>query len=560
MTEVSVSALAGVGIGGRAAVGPVARMGDPLAPPPETVREGDPAPELALVRRALADVATELRGRAAGATGEVAEILEAQALMVDDPVLADEIAAGVVGGRTGARAVHEAFTRYRDALAAAGPYLAARVADLDDVRQRVVAACLGVRVPGVPRPGHPFVLVARDLSPADTAVLNLDTVLAIVTEEGGPTSHTAVLARARGIPAVVSCSGATALRDGDPVLVDPAHSVVVRDPDDAQVAAALTGAAQTAGHDGPGRTSDGHAVALLANVGGPDDVAAANAAGAEGVGLYRTELLFLGHADADRAPDRDTQVDAYRRVLSGFGAGQRVVIRVLDAGADKPLAFLTPAGGAGEPNPALGVRGLRALRTHPDVLDGQLAAIAEAAREAACEVWVMAPMVAEPAEAAWFAARARAHGLTTAGVMVEVPSAAVLADEVLATVEFVSIGTNDLAQYALAVDRQAAGLGPLQDPWHPGLLRLVAMVGAAGARAGKPVGVCGEAAADPLLARVLVGLGVTSLSMAPSALAEVRAGLASVSYDDCRALAERVLATASATDARRAADSAANPG
>src|SRR5215475_4126386 len=302
----------GIGVGVRPASGQVARMGEPLAAPPDTARDGDPAPELALVRRSLAEVAAELRRRAAGATGEAAEILDAQAMMVDDPVLADEIAAGVIGGRTGARAAYDAFGRYRDALAAAGPYLAARVADLDDVRQRIVAACLGVRVPGVPNPGHPFVLVARDLSPADTAVLNIDQVVAIVTAEGGPTSHTAVLARARGIPAVVSCADAATLRDGDRVLVNPAHSAVVRDPDDAVIAAAVGGAARATIHDGPGRTADGRAIALLANVGGPEDVAAANAAGAEGVGLYRTELLFLGHADAERAPDHDTQVDAYR--------------------------------------------------------------------------------------------------------------------------------------------------------------------------------------------------------------------------------------------------------
>src|SRR5262249_9103536 len=161
----------------------------------------------------------------------------------------------------------------------------------------------------------------------------------------------------------------------------------------------------------------------------------------------------------------------------------RVVIRVLDAGADKPLSFLNPQA---EPNPALGVRGLRALKAHPDVLDTQLAAIAEAAVGVPAQVWVMAPMVAEPAQAAWFSARCAAHGLPIAGVMVEVPSAAMLAEEILADADFVSIGTNDLAQYALAVDRQASGLADLQDPWHPGLLRLVRLVGEAGNRTGRP--------------------------------------------------------------------------
>jgi phosphotransferase system enzyme I (PtsI) len=287
-------------------------------------------------------------------------------------------------------------------------------------------------------------------------------------------------------------------------------------------------------------------VALLANVGAPSDVEAAVAAGAEGVGLFRTEFLFL---DAATPPDEATQVAAYQQV---FGAFERVVVRVLDAGADKPLRFLTAAA---EPNPALGVRGLRALRRSPDVLDTQLSAIASAAGDTAADVWVMAPMVADAEEAAWFAARVHWHGLRTAGVMVEVPSAALLADEVLAACAFVSIGTNDLAQYTLAADRQLGALGALQDPWHPALLRLVAMVGDAGGRAGKPVGVCGEAAADPLLACVLVGLGATSLSMSPLALADVRAELATRTLEDCRRLARAAAAAGSPTDARRAADS-----
>jgi phosphotransferase system enzyme I (PtsI) len=187
------------------------------------------------------------------------------------------------------------------------------------------------------------------------------------------------------------------------------------------------------------------------------------------------------------------------------------------------------------------------------VIRTQLKAIAVAARRADAEVWVMAPMVAEPAEAAWFVEQAAEHDLRTAGVMVEVPSAALLADQILAACAFVSIGTNDLAQYALAADRQLGGLAALQDPWHPALLRLVAMVGEAGQRAGKPVGVCGEAAADPLLACVLVGLGVSSLSMAAPALADVRSELAEHSLEECRELALRALAADSAASARKAA-------
>lgn len=540
-------ALTGVGIGRGAAAGPVARMPDPLPEPSPAPSSRSADAELADARAALATVAADLRARG-GATTDAVEVLEAQALMAEDPALAAEVASRTGAGATAARAIFDAFAAYRAALAAAGPYLAARVADLDDVRQRAIAACLGVPVPAVPDPGHPFVLVARDLAPADTAGLNLDRVRALVTEEGGPTSHTAVLARARGIPALVACPGAAALTPGTPVLVDAARGRVVTDPTPDELAEATTrAAARSTTVDGPGRTADGRPVALLANVGSPADAPAAVAAGAEGVGLFRTEFLFL---DAQTPPDEAAQTAAYQQVFAAF-PGRRVVVRVLDAGADKPLAFLTDAA---EPNPALGVRGLRALRRSPDVLRTQLRAIAAAAGESSADVWVMAPMVADAAEAAWFADRAAEHGLPTAGAMVEIPSAALLADDLLAACAFASIGTNDLAQYALAADRQLGALAALQDPWHPALLRLVAMVGEAGRRAGKPVGVCGEAAADPLLACVLVGLGVTSLSMSAPALADVRAELAAHTLDDCRRLASVAVAAATPQAARRAAE------
>ena len=532
--------LAGLGIGRRAVFGPVVRMAPALPDPSTNPSTEQPETELARARGALAEVAGGLRARGAAAGGDAADVLDAQALMAEDPTLDDAIAAGVHRGHTAARAVFEAFSGFREALAAAGPYLAGRVADLDDVRQRAVAACLGVPVPGVPDPGYPYVLVARDLAPADTAGLDLSTVLALVTADGGPTSHTAVLARSRGIPAVVGCAGAADIADGTEILVDPARSRVVVQPDPAERA---VDDETTTATTGPGRTADGCEIALLANIGGPADVPAALAAGAEGVGLYRTELLFL---DAATAPDEATQVAAYRDVFAAFPGG-RVVVRVLDAGADKPLKFLAQGP---ETNPALGVRGLRALQRQPEVLRTQLASIAAAVSGTTANVWVMAPMVADAGEAAWFVAEAASHGLDTAGVMVEVPSAAMLADQILEVAAFASIGTNDLAQYALAVDRQIGGLAALQDPWHPGLLRLIEVIGRAGRAAGRPVGVCGEAAADPLLARVLVGLGVTSLSMAPAALADVRASLAEVTVAECQAAAARAVTARSAAEAR----------
>jgi phosphotransferase system enzyme I (PtsI) len=340
------------------------------------------------------------------------------------------------------------------------------------------------------------------------------------------------------------------------VLVDGGSGEVVADPAEAAAATALRQAAArraalAGAPTGPGATADGHPVQLLANVGGPAEVPDALAAGAEGVGLFRTEFLFL---DRTQPPTVDEQEAVYRQVLDAFPAGAKVVIRTLDAGADKPLAFLTPRD---EPNPALGQRGLRAVRLTPEVLTGQLEAVGRAAKAGRAAAWVMAPMVATAAEAAWFRDQARRQQVATAGVMIEVPAAALLAEAVLAEADFASIGTNDLAQYTFAADRQVGGLAAFQDPWQPALLALVARVGEAGRALGKPVGVCGEAAGDPLLALVLAGLGMTSLSMAPGSLAAVRLLLARHTLDDCRRLAALALAAPDAATARARARDAA---
>ena len=534
------SPLAGLGVGTAAAVGPVARMGARPPEPSAAARPaGDPAQECARAEAALREVARELLRRATVCRDELgrieaADILEAQALMAEDPSLAEGIAERTGAGLTAERAIFETFAGYRALLAEAGGYLADRAGDLDDLAARAIAVACGVPMPGVPDLPEPFVLVAVDLAPADTALLDLGKVLALVTVEGGPTSHTAILARARGIPAVVGVAQALTLAEGTPVLVDGASGLVTPYPSAQLLDAAEERArarARAARTTGPGRTADGVPIALLANIGGPQDVADAVAAGAEGVGLFRTEFLYLGSATP---PTLETQVEAYRAVLKGF-AGQRIVARTLDAGADKPLPFL-PLGV--EQNPALGVRGLRPFQNgHRELLDTQLAALAAAAEGESAELWVMAPMVADEKDAAWFAERAREHGLPTVGAMIEVPSAALRAHALLSVIDFVSIGTNDLTQYTLAADRMLGVLGALQDPWHPAVLKLIEMTGAAGTALGKPVGVCGEAAADPRLAPVLVGLGVGSLSMAPSAIAEVHAALAERTLEECRELA-----------------------
>ncbi|MFJ6653148.1 phosphoenolpyruvate--protein phosphotransferase [Microbacterium sp. NPDC091313] len=553
--------LRGVGIGLGVAQGPVARMAEPLPAPSDAPSTATFEEETARVREAVAAVARELEQRGEQAGGAARDVLEAQAMMAEDPTLEAEVDTRLAAGKTGEWAVFDAFASFRDQLTALGGYLGERAADLDDVAQRVIARLRGVAAPGVPDPGQPFVLVAKDLAPADTALLDLDKVLALVTTEGGPTSHTAILAREKSIVAVVGATGAKDLADGTTVIVDAAAGVVTADPSadelDRAARRASDRAAAASAPITPGALADGTAVPLLANLGKPEGAAEAVALGAEGVGLFRTEFLFLS---SHSAPTVEEQRESYTKLLSAF-PGKKVVVRVLDAGADKPLPFLNDAH---EENPALGLRGLRALRASEDILREQLTALAEAdaatrgTPEGPADLWVMAPMVSTVEETEYFVALAKEYGIRTAGVMVEVPSSALLADRILARADFASIGTNDLTQYTLAADRLLGSVASFQDPWHPAVLRLVREVGAAGAALGKPVGICGEAAADPLLAVVLVGLGATTLSMAPTALADVRATLLSHTLDDAHRIAEAALAANDAATARQAAQAAAS--
>ncbi|TNC27249.1 phosphoenolpyruvate--protein phosphotransferase [Amycolatopsis alkalitolerans] len=536
--------LSGVAVSPGRARGPVVRVAEPLGEPAKAPAPADPQAEAARIAPATQAVAARLEALSEGASGEAATILLTTAAMAGDPALISEAERLVTAeGLPAPRAIYESANGFAKTLAAAGGYLAERVRDIEDVRDRVVAELLSVEPPGVPEFATPSVLVARDLAPADTAGLDPAKVLALATEEGGPTSHTAILARALGIPAVVAVRGLLSL-EADALLVDGDTGVVEVAEASAPVLTAV--AAGPAEWNGVGTTSDGHHVKVLGNVGSPADAQAAADAGAEGVGLFRTEFCYL---DAEAEPPVAEQRAAYAAVLTPF-AGKPVIVRTLDAGADKPLAFLSPAA---EPNPALGVRGLRVAFDRPEVLDRQLEAIAGAAQDSGAEVSVMAPMVATAAEAAWFAERVRAAGIARAGVMIEIPAAALSATEILAAVDFVSVGTNDLAQYTFAADRQLGAVAKLNDPWQPALLRLLELIGSAAKAAGKPAGVCGEAAADPVLARVFTGLGLTSLSMNVPAIRAVGASLAGVTLAQCEAIAARVLETADPAEARRTA-------
>jgi len=544
-----MTTLTGSGVGRGIAVGPVLRMPDPMPEPASTPSTIGPDGEKQRVTNAIASAAEDIRARGERAGGKAQEVLEAQALMADDPTLRSDIDVRIDNGATAERAVFEAFAAFREMLLGIGGYFGERATDLDDVSQRVIARLAGVAAPGVPDSEVPFVLVARDLAPADTALLDLEKVLAVVTSEGGPTSHTAILARDKALTAVVGVDGALALADGVLVIVDAAAGSVIADPsENEQASAGAEREARAKRADvpiQPGALADGTPVPLLANLGSVDGIDAAVAAGAEGVGLFRTEFLFL---DATEAPSVAAQYGHYSKLLRGF-AGKKVVVRVLDAGADKPLSFLTEAH---EENPALGLRGLRVLRVKEQILRDQLTALARAGAESDADLWVMAPMVATVEETRYFVAIAHELGIKTAGVMVEVPSSALLAGRVLDVAAFASIGTNDLTQYTMAADRLLGSVSSLQDPWHPAVLRLVREVGRAGAAHGKSVGICGEAAADPLLAVVLVGLGATTLSMSPAAIGDVRAELLQHTREQAVALAAAAVDAEDGKSAREA--------
>ena len=373
--------------------------------------------------------------------------------------------------------------------------------------------------------------------------------MALVTEQGGPTSHTSIIARQLGIPCIVAVRRLHQIPQGEQVFVDASLGSITTgaNPEEARqkVAANLRSRAEIRHWQGPARLASGEEVELLANVqDGPGAQKAAEAY-AQGVGLFRTELCFL---DSTKEPTCAEQAEKYSRVFAAF-PDQKVVTRTLDAGSDKPISWATLEE---EANPALGVRGLRTTGIDEDLFTRQLDAIAQASRGHQGKNWVMVPMVSTLSEAKWVAKLIRERGLT-AGIMVEVPAAAIMIDQFLAEVDFVSIGTNDLSQYVMAADRMNANLATYTDPWQPAVLTLISRVAATGVRLQKPVGVCGEAAADPILACVLIGMGVTSLSMATSAIPSVGSQLGQVTKEQCERAAQEILTAQDSGDARNIA-------
>lgn len=532
------------------------------------VAGGTPVPDV----RVAADLAAaELETLAARVRGsgraEEADIFEAQAMMALDPMLLDgalERAAGATDPDAIAAAVEASARAAADVLAAIpDEVLSARAADVRDVGGRIARIVAGRRLV---LPDRPSIAVAGDLPPSVTAEIPDGLLLGIALEAGSATSHAAILARGLGIPAVVGVPGllaAVAAADAGVLLALDGGGTVVLDPGPADLAelearrARAAGAAERAKvlRGRAGATADGHPVMLAANIGRPEDAPRALEAGAEGVGLFRTEFVFVGRSDA---PSEEEQVAAYTAVLRAFGPGRPVVLRLADIGGDKPIPYLRlPA----EANPFLGVRGLRLAVDDRELYLCQLRAAARAGALAGAVPHVMAPMVAtlEDVELLHSLAEEASATLDAAGtpraelalgIMIEVPSAALLAPELARRVAFFSVGSNDLTQYVLAMDRTNPRLATAADALHPAVLRAIRAAVEGADAAGIPVAVCGELAGDPAGALVLAGLGVHELSMDAGSLDAVRWNLHALAMADLRELGRRALAAASAAEVR----------
>lgn len=490
-----------------------------------------------------------------------AAIFRAQAELLNDTDLITLTCQLMVEGHGPAWAWNAAVERVAAGLSALGnPVLAARAADLRDVGRRV----LTVMEPTLKRddlsdlPEGPTILAAADLSPSDTAALDTGRIAGLVTALGGPTSHTAILARTLGLPAVVAAGQAVLdLSDGAPVIVDGQSGRVYLDPSEADIIAASAWIEQQREHRTresearalPAVTRDGHRVEIAANINQAHQAAFALSQGAEGVGLMRTEFLFL---ESDHAPDEEEQFEAYVAMLRAM-EGRPVIVRALDIGGDKQVAHLDLPR---EENPFLGVRGARLLLRRPELLEPQLRALYRAAAEKAGDLSIMFPMITSISEILALKTicsriRAEVDGPEIPlGVMIEVPAAAIQARSLARHVDFFSIGTNDLTQYVLAIDRQNPELAAEADALHPAVLRLIQQTVEGAQAHGKWVGVCGGLAGDPFGASLLAGLGVKELSMTPREAPAVKARLRESSLADLARLAERALAADSAAEVR----------
>lgn len=544
------------------AIGPVFRFRAEMLTVEDT--RGEPAAERRRLAQTLAAADAELARLAhdaeASPVAAEAEIFNAHRAILADVELRADVEALVAEGHGAAWSWQRVIERRVDEVRRlADARLAGRAADLRDIGQRVLRLFAGVKSREPVLPAGPCILLAEDLTPSDTARLDPKKILGLCTAAGGPTSHTAIIARARGLPAVVGAGpDALALPDGAVAILDGGAGRLYPHPDELALASAREFqagwkralAAADAARYRPALLTDGKRIEIVANIGQADEAALAVEAGAEGVGLLRTEFLFLGR---DTAPTEAEQFLAYTTMIQALN-GLPLVVRTLDIGGDKQVPYL---GMEKEENPFLGVRGIRLCLRRQEVFKTQLRAIYRAAATAEPgAVKIMFPMVTTLEDLR--AGRALAEEVRASlgapsveiGIMVEVPSVVLMAREFAREADFFSVGTNDLTQYALAIDRQHPELGKEADALHPAVLRLIDQATRAALAEGKWVGVCGGAAGEPLGAAILAGLGVTELSMSAPSVSTVKSALRRLSSARAQALARRALAATTAAEVR----------
>lgn len=490
------------------------------------------------------------------ATAE-ADIFDVHLEIMDDPDLLDAVLEKINAKQPAAKAWQTTIdTRAKLVAGLNDPLLAARSADLHDVGYRVLRL-LADGADNEPKlPDHPVIILAHDLSPSDTASLDKERVLGFCTAVGGPTAHSAIIARALSLPAIVSAGEKTLeIEDGTMVIVNGSNGLLTIAPDETAVSHAQKAqqkwqeqrdAANKSAAE-PAITQDGHRVEIVANIGGVSDAQKAMHSGAEGVGLLRTEFLFLERTEA---PTEEEQFTVYRDIAQAM-QNQPVIIRTLDIGGDKPLPYIDVPP---EENPFLGERGIRLCLNRPGLLREQLRAILRATKYG--KLRIMFPMVADIGE--FRAARAMVEEVRAelnaapveVGIMIEIPSAALMADAFAPEIDFFSIGTNDLTQYTLAMDRMHPSLAGKSDGLHPAVLRLIKKTVTAAHAAGKWTGVCGELGADPQAVPILIGIGVDELSVSVPAIPTVKAQVRSLQLGEAQALAEKALNCATAEEVR----------
>ncbi|OOR88503.1 phosphoenolpyruvate--protein phosphotransferase [Moraxella caviae] len=516
----------------------------------------NPAEQFTALQDAIAAVKTDLHAIVSSAkSASVAQIFTAHIALLDDEEISYGAKDGIDDGLSAPAAWHahiESLAKAQSVLS--NRLLAERAADLRDVGQKVLAKLTGQDVPAAP--DSPYVLIKDDLLPSDVARLDPAYVAGILTAGGGASSHSAIVARALGIPALVGAGkGVLEIAQGEKVLIDGGAGWFVMSPDSAMIERCQHEQAQRTerkriAHQhalSPAKTLDNHQVEVAANLGNVKDAADVVAQGAEAVGLLRTELVFMAHS---QIPDIATQIADYEQVFDALD-GRPLVVRTLDIGGDKPLPYLPMPS---EDNPFLGVRGVRLTLQYPNLLKDQLTALVRAAKGR--DVRIMFPMIGRFEE--WQAAKAilddvlanEPHENVQVGMMIEVPSAAVMAHAFAADVDFFSVGTNDLTQYVLAIDRGHPVLSKDADGLHPSVLNLIHQTVQAAHAHGKWVGVCGELAADEKAVPILLGLGVDELSMSAASIALTKAQIRELDFTECQALAERALRCRTAKEVR----------